>query len=468
MGVFEERASHTPGMHWQHEQYIGPAYDPSRDLSPNLPSCDSSMGDADPSVSSGSSCSTPSNNNHQSCGSDTCRPPPPALNQPPPPPGELCRPHSSFEHHIPKLEPLQTPGTPPTPPPSCAEDGSGAVCAGCGMRITDRFYLQAVDRRWHASCLQCCQCRNTLDGEITCFSRDGNIYCKKDYYRLFGMKRCARCQATIISSELVMRARDLVFHVHCFSCAVCNSPLTKGDHFGMRDGAVLCRLHFEMPVTEPLPPGMFPPGMHHYPPPFPSPEFHHQIPPPTPVESIGKVPFFNGAPTTPRQKGRPRKRKPKDLEGMTANLELFFLDLNSDYLDMSFGRSPGTPGMHGSNQRTKRMRTSFKHHQLRTMKSYFAINHNPDAKDLKQLSQKTGLPKRVLQVWFQNARAKWRRMMLKQEGKSGDKCSGSESMSDLDLYPHGPGSMASSIQSMAPHSPPFILPPGSPSSLDCS
>lgn len=28
-------------------------------------------------------------------------------------------------------------------------------------------------------------------------------------------------------------------------------------------------------------------------------------------------------------------------------------------------------------QRTKRMRTSFKHHQLRTMKSYFAINQNP-------------------------------------------------------------------------------------------
>lgn len=32
------------------------------------------------------------------------------------------------------------------------------------------------------------------------------------------------------------------------------------------------------------------------------------------------------------------------------------------------------------------------------MKSYFSINHNPDAKDLKQLSQKTSLPKRVLQV----------------------------------------------------------------------
>ncbi|XP_044759395.1 LIM/homeobox protein Lhx9-like isoform X1 [Coccinella septempunctata] len=479
MGVFEESAPRSHVMHWQqHEQYIGPAYDPSRDLSPNLPSCDSSMGD-DPSISSGSSCSTPSNNNHQSCGSEVCRPPPTSAggHQHPPrsvTPAELCRPHSSFEHHIPKLEPIQPPGTPPTPTPSYADENvGGAVCAGCRLRISDRFYLQAVDRRWHSSCLQCCQCRNALDGEITCFSRDGNIYCKKDYYRLFGMKRCAKCHTTILSSELVMRARELVFHVHCFSCAVCNQPLTKGDHFGMREGAVLCRLHFEMPSAElPLasPGAMYPGGgmpPHHYPAQFPSPDFHHAPLPPQPGVDGGppmaKVPFFNGAPTTPRQKGRPRKRKPKDLEGMTASL-----DLNSDYLDMSFGRSPGTPGMHGSSQRTKRMRTSFKHHQLRTMKSYFAINHNPDAKDLKQLSQKTGLPKRVLQVWFQNARAKWRRMMLKQEGKSGDKCSGSDNMSDMDLYPHGPSSMGSSIQSMAPHSPPFILPPGSPSSLDCS
>lgn len=48
--------------------------------------------------------------------------------------------------------------------------------------------------------------------------------------------------------------------------------------------------------------------------------------------------------------------------------------------------------------RQKRLRTSFKHHQLRSMKAYFALNHNPDAKDLKELAQKTGLTKRVLQV----------------------------------------------------------------------
>jgi LIM homeobox protein 2/9 len=65
---------------------------------------------------------------------------------------------------------------------------------------------------------------------------------------------------------------------------------------------------------------------------------------------------------------------------------------------LAYDASVGSPGPVHQSQRTKRMRTSFKHHQLRTMKSYFSINQNPDAKDLKQLAQKTGLSKRVLQV----------------------------------------------------------------------
>lgn len=64
----------------------------------------------------------------------------------------------------------------------------------------------------------------------------------------------------------------------------------------------------------------------------------------------------------------------------------------------AYDASVGSPGPVHQSQRTKRMRTSFKHHQLRTMKNYFAVNQNPDAKDLKQLAQKTGLSKRVLQV----------------------------------------------------------------------
>merc|ERR1712136_151587 len=37
----------------------------------------------------------------------------------------------------------------------------------------------------------------------------------------------------------------------------------------------------------------------------------------------------------------------------------------------------GGGGGGGGGQKTKRLRTSFKHHQLRMLKSYFATNHNP-------------------------------------------------------------------------------------------
>ncbi|KAG8195602.1 hypothetical protein JTE90_017900 [Oedothorax gibbosus] len=57
------------------------------------------------------------------------------------------------------------------------------LCGGCGLRIADRFYLLAVDRQWHARCLTCCECKGQLDSELTCFAREGNIYCKDDYYR---------------------------------------------------------------------------------------------------------------------------------------------------------------------------------------------------------------------------------------------------------------------------------------------
>lgn len=94
-------------------------------------------------------------------------------------------------------------------------------------------------------------------------------------------------------------------------------------------------------------------------------------------------------------------------------------DHQSNLMDVSSydgsNHSPTSGGCMTPHSRAKRMRTSFKHNQLRSMKSYFAINQNPDAKDLKNLAQKTGLSKRVLQVWFQNARAKWRRNMMRHE-----------------------------------------------------
>ena len=67
-------------------------------------------------------------------------------------------------------------------PVSECED-QGAVCTACGDKISDRYYLMAVDRPWHAHCLRCADCQQSLDSQETCFAKDGNIYCKEDYYR---------------------------------------------------------------------------------------------------------------------------------------------------------------------------------------------------------------------------------------------------------------------------------------------
>ncbi|XP_067280732.1 LIM/homeobox protein Lhx2a [Pseudorasbora parva] len=186
-----------------------------------------------------------------------------------------------------------------------------------------------------------------------------------------------------------MRARDLVYHLSCFSCATCDKVLFTGDHFGMRETSVYCRVHFEMMLQR---------------------EYHKDVyySDVSPVELNSESSTHNEG--TPVRKGRARKRKHFDATDHGT--------YNSDVSDMGVDLSERV-----SCQKSKRMRTSFKHHQLRSMQSFFTHNHNPDAKDLKELSQKTGLTKRVLQVWFQNARAKFRRNCLYQESVGVDNVS---------------------------------------------
>lgn len=88
---------------------------------------------------------------------------------------------------------------------------------------------------------------------------------------------------------MVMRARDSVYHLSCFTCTTCNKTLSTGDHFGMKDSLVYCRLHFETLVQ--------------------GPDYHQQL---NFAELAAKgggltLPYFNGTGTS--QKGRPRKRK---------------------------------------------------------------------------------------------------------------------------------------------------------------
>ncbi|XP_055596752.1 LIM/homeobox protein Lhx9-like [Uranotaenia lowii] len=339
---------------------------------------------------------------------------------------------------------------------AAAETVTPEKCAGCGVSIRDRYYLLVADRAWHNQCLRCCKCLANLETELSCYARDGNIYCKDDYYRNFSSRRCARCGSGISASELVMRAKDLIFHVNCFSCTICGQILRGGDTAGLRDGRILCCEHYETDVLsepETLSPQFYPGGQ-------------QQQQPQTVIQPLQQhQPQQQQQQQQQSQKGRPRKRKPspqmldeQQQSGQQQNqpppshdvmdaggplrLDLLHKELTVGSLDLSSydgSQSPGSGGTLTPNCRTKRMRTSFKHHQLRTMKSYFAINQNPDAKDLKQLAQKTGLSKRVLQVWFQNARAKWRRNVMRQDGglmSVGQPLGGLPSITTASLHHH--------------------------------
>ncbi|XP_060598269.1 LIM/homeobox protein Lhx9-like [Ruditapes philippinarum] len=270
--------------------------------------------------------------------------------------------------------------------PDSSAENQTIICAGCGTKIVDRYFLLVAEQHWHVECLRCADCNFQLDSQLTCFIRDGLIFCKLDYHRRYSQQRCARCHVGLSAHELVMRARDCIYHIDCFLCFSCNKPLRTGDTYGIHCDQVFCQEDYEHLLNNFNTDTSY---CNEYSTSFPG--------------NIGDMLTLCGEPMS---KGRSRKRKHLLAPDGCLQLGIFTND-HGEILSRDAFNASHPP-------RQKRVRTSFKHHQLRTMKSYFAMNHNPDAKDLKELSRKTQLSKRVLQVWFQNARAKYRRSAAKQ------------------------------------------------------
>ncbi|KAJ8000133.1 hypothetical protein DPEC_G00201680 [Dallia pectoralis] len=244
--------------------------------------------------------------------------------------------------------------SPATSPPTGIA-GELLICAACGGRVCDRFVLLAAGRAWHGACLRCSQCQCELQTHLTLYCREGSIYCQQDYCRLFSVGRCARCSQPIPSTAMVMRSGELTFHPDCFCCQECDVTLMPGNLYCQQGQNLYCQSHYHGNCDAP-------------------PSFKLDL-------------------------------KEREGEGEES--------VSSPDPQLEDGATGGR-----ARRRTKRIRTCFRSEQLRAMEAYFSQKHNPDGKDWSCLSQRTGLPKRVLQVWFQNARAKLRRSLSADESQS--------------------------------------------------
>ena len=79
--------------------------------------------------------------------------------------------------------------------------------------------------------------------EHAALSRITLIFVIISTFRQFGTK-CARCGRSIHANDWVRRARSSVYHLACFACDACKRQLSTGEEFALKEGHVLCKLHY--------------------------------------------------------------------------------------------------------------------------------------------------------------------------------------------------------------------------------
>ncbi|XP_055607052.1 LIM homeobox transcription factor 1-beta [Uranotaenia lowii] len=234
------------------------------------------------------------------------------------------------------------------------------ICEGCGHKIKDRYFMKlSPDQYWHEQCLLCCICHIQLNQ--SCYSKNTKLYCKDDYYRIYGLstlsqqqpnvsRDCYGCGERINPNEMVMRAKNLVYHLSCFLCYTCNRPLQKGEPFSLRAGKLICQHDLEKDLYS-------------------------------------------------------------NLHSMHPHLPAHGMYGEDDYLlDDGIRSRDGRRG-------PKRPRTILTSAQRRQFKASFDVSPKPCRKVREALAKDTGLSVRVVQVWFQNQRAKMKKISRK--SKSG-------------------------------------------------
>ncbi|CAF3579629.1 unnamed protein product [Rotaria sordida] len=239
------------------------------------------------------------------------------------------------------------------------------ICAGCTLPIDEQFLLCVMGTCWHERCLVCVECQEPL--VATCYQKEGKIYCKRDYFEIFGM-RCSRCKAILQPDEIIMKTSGQVFHLQCFRCSLCDDHLHKGDPYMYRDGLLLCHADFQ----------------------------YHQQSQQQIISSHHQQPTIRCN----------RSDEEDSYEDDCCSSDAATLSTGvhqSGHNHLRNGRGP------------KRPRTILTSVQRRKFKQAFDVSSKPCRKVREGLASETGLSVRVVQVWFQNERAKMKKLQRRQQ-----------------------------------------------------
>ncbi|BHF81269.1 hypothetical protein SprV_0702439900 [Sparganum proliferum] len=248
------------------------------------------------------------------------------------------------------------------------------ACSKCSLAIRDPYMVRIRGRVWHEQCALCTVCGIKLSD--FCFVIENQLLCRQDYHRLYATK-CATCKQPMLSHELCMRTRDpsgdggeagLVHHVSCFVCSICSLPLAAGE-----------------PYT-----------------------YH-----PTTGALVCKADFFRGLPRPAEAGAGPASTDDRPAEGTVRKRHLM------DSGPLSSSVSTNFPAGSAGDLNAKRGRTTLSYEQRCRLQQVFDSDSRPPRKVREALARDMDLPVRVIQVWFQNQRAREKKLASSAGGGAG-------------------------------------------------